>query len=127
MSNLKAGRAFSRDRAHRKAMMVNLANAMIMSEDGHIRTTVPKAKELRRMLERLVTKSADSSLATRRLLLSRLGNNTDAVNKLLSDVGPRFAKRPGGYLRILKDGFRAGDNAPMAYVLWSDLGGEQAK
>ena len=121
MSNLKAGRAFSRNRAHRKAMMINLATAMIMS-DGHIRTTVPKAKELRRMLERLVTKSRTNTLAVRRLLLSRLNNNNDAVNKLLNDLGPRFATRPGGYLRVLKDGYRAGDNAPMAYVLWSDQG-----
>lgn len=106
-------RKLNRTSAHRKAMLQNMMNSLI--EHEAIKTTVPKAKELRRVLEPMITLAKVDSVANRRLAFSRL-RNRDSVTKLFADLGPRFAKRPGGYTRILKMGFRVGDNAPMAYM-----------
>lgn len=106
-------RKLNRTSAHRKAMLQNMMNSLIYHEA--IKTTLPKAKELRRVVEPMITLAKVDSVANRRLAFSRL-RNRDSVTKLFTDLGPRFAKRPGGYLRILKMGFRVGDNAPMAYV-----------
>lgn len=106
-------RKLNRTSAHRKAMLQNMVNSLI--EHEAIKTTVPKAKELRRVLEPMITLAKVDSVANRRLAFSRL-RNRDSVTKLFTDLGPRFAKRPGGYTRILKMGFRVGDNAPMAYM-----------
>jgi large subunit ribosomal protein L17 len=113
MRHRKSGRKFSRTSAHRKAMFRNMTSSLV--EHELIKTTVPKAKELRRVAEPLITLSKNDSVANRRLAFSRLRDNA-AVAKLFNELGPRFSERPGGYLRILKCGFRAGDNAPMAYV-----------
>ncbi len=107
MRHQKAGRKFNRTSAHRQAMLSNMAASLFKHE--LIKTTLPKAKELRRVAEPLIT------LANRRLAFSRLRDKV-AVGNLFTTLGPRYANRPGGYLRILKCGFRAGDNAPMAYV-----------
>jgi large subunit ribosomal protein L17 len=109
MRHRKSGRKFSRTSAHRKAMFRN------MTEHELIKTTLPKAKELRRVAEPLITLSKNDSVANRRLAFSRLRDDA-AVAKLFNELGPRYNERPGGYLRILKCGFRAGDNAPMAFV-----------
>lgn len=108
-----AGRAFGRSSSHRKATMQSVAVALIKHE--LIRTTVPKAKELRRLAEPLITRAGEDSVHNRRIAFSRL-RDKDAVQKLFSELGPRYKARPGGYLRIMRCGFRAGDNAPMAYV-----------
>ncbi|MGQ0699690.1 MAG: 50S ribosomal protein L17 [Panacagrimonas sp.] len=113
MRHGNAGRAFGRTGSHRKATMQAVAVALFKHE--LIRTTVPKAKELRRMAEPLITRAKEDSVHNRRIVFARL-RDRDAVQKLFNDLGPRFVKRPGGYLRILRCGFRAGDNAPMAYV-----------
>jgi len=113
MRHLKSGRKLNRDSAHRKAMFRNMASSLIANEI--IKTTVPKAKELRRVAEPLITLAKEDSVAHRRLAFDRL-RDRDVVTKLFNELGPRYAERPGGYLRILKCGFRAGDNAPMAYV-----------
>ena len=113
MRHLKSGRKFSRTSAHRKAMFVNMAASLIKHE--LIRTTLPKAKELRRVAEPLITMGKTDGVANRRLAMSRL-QDKEAVGTLFTVLGPRYRERPGGYLRILKCGFRAGDNAPMAYV-----------
>lgn len=113
MRHQKSGRKFSRTSAHRKAMFVNMAASLIKHE--LIRTTLPKAKELRRVAEPLITMGKVDGVANRRLAMSRL-QDKEAVGKLFVEVGPRYRERAGGYLRILKCGFRAGDNAPMAYV-----------
>ena len=113
MRHQKAGRKFNRTSAHREAMFRNMAASLIKSE--LIKTTLPKAKELRRVAEPLITLAKVDSVANRRLAFSRL-RDKEAVGTLFTTVGPRYAARPGGYLRILKCGFRAGDNAPMAYV-----------
>ena len=113
MRHQKAGRKFSRTSAHRDAMFSNMAASLI--KHGAIRTTLPKAKELRRVAEPLITLAKNDGVANRRLAFSRL-RDKDAVGTLFVEHGPRYAQRPGGYLRILKCGFRAGDNAPMAYV-----------
>ena len=113
MRHRKSGRKFSRTSAHRKAMFRNMAASLV--EHELIKTTLPKAKELRRVAEPLITLSKTDSVANRRLAFSRLRNDA-AVAKLFEELGPRYSERPGGYLRILKCGFRAGDNAPMAYV-----------
>ena len=113
MRHLKSGRRLNRNASHRKAMFRNLAAALIQHEQ--IKTTLPKAKELRRVAEPLITLGKSPSLANRRLAYARLGNRS-AVSKLFDDLGVRFKDRPGGYLRILKCGPRRGDNAPMAYV-----------
>ncbi|WP_027857430.1 50S ribosomal protein L17 [Marinobacterium jannaschii] len=113
MRHRKSGRKFSRTSAHRKAMFKNMAVSLF--EHEVIKTTLPKAKELRSYAEPLITLAKDDSVANRRLAFARTGNKV-AVGKLFNELGPRYAQRPGGYIRILKCGFRAGDNAPMAYV-----------
>src|SRR5690606_3708781 len=109
----KAGRKFNRTSAHRAAMFSNMAASLFKHE--LIKTTLPKAKELRRVAEPLVTPAKVDRVANRRLASSRL-RDKEAVGNLSTTLGPRYASRPGGYLRILMCGFRAGDNAPMAYV-----------
>jgi large subunit ribosomal protein L17 len=113
MRHQKSGRKFNRNSSNRQAMFRNMAASLIKHE--LIRTTLPKAKELRRVAEPLITLAKTDGVANRRLAFSRL-RDKQAVGKLFVELGPRFATRPGGYLRILKCGFRAGDNAPMAYV-----------
>ena len=113
MRHQKAGRKFSRTSAHRQAMFKNMAASLFKHE--LIKTTLPKAKELRRVAEPLITLAKVDSVANRRLAFARLRDN-EAVGNLFTILGPRYATRPGGYLRLLKCGFRAGDNAPMAYV-----------
>ncbi|KIP84810.1 50S ribosomal protein L17 [Stenotrophomonas sp. 169] len=113
MRHQKSGRKFSRTSAHREAMFKNMAASLFKHE--LIKTTLPKAKELRRVAEPLITLAKVDSVANRRLAFARLRDN-EAVGNLFTILGPRYASRPGGYLRLLKCGFRAGDNAPMAYV-----------
>lgn len=113
MRHQKSGRKFSRTSAHRDAMFTNMAASLI--KHGLIRTTLPKAKELRRVAEPLITLAKNDGVAQRRLAFSRL-RDAEAVGTLFTDLGPRYKERQGGYTRILKCGFRAGDNAPMAYV-----------
>jgi len=113
MRHLKSGRKLNRTSSHRKAMFTNMAASLI--EHEVIKTTLPKAKELRRVAEPLITLAKTDSVANRRLAFSRLRNDA-AVGKLFAELGPRYETRPGGYLRILKYGFRAGDKAPMAIV-----------
>jgi large subunit ribosomal protein L17 len=113
MRHQKSGRKFSRTSAHREAMFVNMAASLFKHE--LIRTTLPKAKELRRVAEPLITIGKVDGVANRRLAMSRL-RDKEAVGKLFVELGPRYKERPGGYLRIMKCGFRPGDNAPMAYV-----------
>ena len=113
MRHQKAGRKFSRTSAHREAMFKNMASSLFKHE--LIKTTLPKAKELRRVAEPLITLAKVDSVANRRLAFARL-RDKEAVGNLFTILGPRYNARPGGYLRILKCGFRAGDNAPMAYV-----------
>ncbi|MDI3325190.1 50S ribosomal protein L17 [Pontibacterium granulatum] len=113
MRHRKSGRKFSRTSAHRKAMFKNMAVSLF--EHELIRTTLPKAKELRRHAEPLITLAKNDTVANRRLAFARTGSKV-AVGKLFNELGPRYAQRPGGYIRILKCGFRPGDNAPMAYV-----------
>ncbi len=113
MRHGNAGRSFGRTSSHRKATMQSVAVALLKHE--LIRTTVPKAKELRRLAEPLITRAKVDSVHNRRIAFARL-RDRDAVQKLFDVLGPRYNKRPGGYLRVLRCGFRAGDNAPMAYV-----------
>ena len=113
MRHQKSGRKFSRTSAHREAMFKNMAASLFKHE--LIKTTLPKAKELRRVAEPLITLGKVDSVANRRLAFARL-RDKEAVGNLFTMLGPRYQGRPGGYLRILKCGFRAGDNAPMAYV-----------
>ena len=113
MRHQKSGRKFSRTSSHREAMFKNMAASLFKHE--LIKTTLPKAKELRRVAEPLITLAKVDSVANRRLAFARLRDN-EAVGNLFTILGPRYANRPGGYLRLLKCGFRAGDNAPMAYV-----------
>ncbi|MGV6817206.1 MAG: 50S ribosomal protein L17 [Thiotrichales bacterium] len=113
MRHRKAGRQFNRNSSHRKAMMQNLTNNLFRHE--LIKTTLPKAKELRRAAEPLITLAKEDSVHRRRLAFARM-RDKEMVGKLFSDLAPRYQNRPGGYLRILKCGNRAGDNAPMAYV-----------
>jgi large subunit ribosomal protein L17 len=113
MRHLNSGRQLNRDSAHRKAMFRNMAVSLFRHEI--IKTTLPKAKELRRTAEPLITMAKSDSVAKRRLAFSRL-RDRDVVTKLFNELGPRYESRPGGYLRILKCGFRPGDNAPMAIV-----------
>ena len=113
MRHRNIGRQLSRSSSHRKATLKNLTSALFRHEI--IRTTLPKAKELRRVAEPMITMAKTDSLARRRLIFSRL-RDRDMVTKLFNDLGPRFKARPGGYLRILKCGFRPGDCAPMALV-----------
>ncbi|MDH5602232.1 MAG: 50S ribosomal protein L17 [Gammaproteobacteria bacterium] len=113
MRHRHSGRQLNRNSSHRKAMFKNMSVSLF--EHELIRTTVAKAKELRRTAEKLITLAKVDSVANRRLAYSRL-RDRDAVTKLFNELGPRYANRPGGYLRILKCGFRTGDKAPMAYV-----------
>jgi large subunit ribosomal protein L17 len=113
MRHQKSGRHLSRTSAHRTAMFKNMAASLIRHE--LIKTTLPKAKELRRVAEPLITLSKRDSVANRRLAFARLRDDA-AVAKLFTELGPRYNARPGGYLRILKCGYRQGDKAPMAYV-----------
>ena len=113
MRHQKSGRKLNRTSSHRHAMFRNMAASLIRHEE--IRTTLPKAKELRRVAEPLITMAKSPSLAGRRLAFARLRDSA-AVAKLFDELGPRFQDRPGGYTRILKCGFRTGDHAPMALV-----------
>lgn len=108
-----SGRQLSRNSSHRKAMLRNMTSSLFRHEV--IKTTLPKAKELRRVAEPLITRAKTDSLANRRLVFDRI-RDRDMVGKLFAELGPRYKERPGGYLRILKCGFRRGDNAPMAIV-----------
>ncbi len=106
-------RKLNRTSSHRLAMLRNMMNSLI--EHEAIKTTVPKAKELRKVIEPMITLAKKDTVPNKRLAFNRL-RNRDSVTKLFSDLGPRFATRPGGYTRILKMGFRDGDNAPMALI-----------
>ena len=115
MRHMKAGRTFNRDTNARKALFIGLAKNLIEKEQ--IKTTLPKAKDLRTVVEKMITRAKVDSVANRRLIASELGNGSDAtVKKLFTVLGPRYAKRPGGYTRVLKAGFRYGDAAPMAII-----------
>jgi len=113
MRHQKSGRTLGRKSSHRKAMYQNMAASLIRHET--IRTTLPKAKELRRVVEPLITLAKQDGVSRRRLAFDRL-RDKEIVGKLFTDLGPRFKDRPGGYLRILKIGYRPGDSAPMAVV-----------
>ncbi|MBU3643818.1 MAG: 50S ribosomal protein L17 [Candidatus Methylopumilus sp.] len=113
MRHRNSNRKLNRTSSHRQAMLRNMANSLLRHEV--IKTTLPKAKELRRIAEPLITLGKSATLANRRLAFSRL-RDRDIVGKLFNELGPRYNTRPGGYLRILKCGFRDGDNAPMALV-----------
>ena len=113
MRHRKSGRQLNRNSSHRQAMFRNMASSLVKHE--LIKTTLPKAKELRRVVEPLITLAKTDSVANRRLAFART-RDKEVVGKLFSDLGPRYAERPGGYTRILKCGFRTGDNAPMAYI-----------
>ncbi len=113
MRHQKSGRKLNRNSSHRKAMFKNMASSLFKHQI--IKTTLPKAKELRRVAEPLITLAKEDSVAHRRLAFDRL-RDKEAVGILFTDLGPRYQERPGGYLRILKCGYRTGDKAPMAYV-----------
>jgi len=113
MRHRKSGRQLNRNSPHRSAMFRNMAGSLI--EHEVIKTTLPKAKELRRVVEPLITLAKEDTVANRRLAFSRT-RSKETVGKLFSELGPRFKERPGGYTRILKCGYRAGDAAPMAYI-----------
>jgi len=123
MRHRNSGRKFNRNSSHRTAMFKNMASSLVDHEI--IRTTLPKAKELRGVIEPLITLSKEDTVANRRLAFSRLGDR-DAVTKLFADIGPRSVSRPGGYVRVLKMGLRAGDKAPMAIVELVDRNIEEA-
>lgn len=113
MRHRKSGRQLNRNSSHRKAMFSNMASSLVTHEV--IKTTLPKAKELRRVIEPLITLAKNDSVANRRLAFARTRND-EVVAKLFNELGPRFASRAGGYTRILKCGVRTGDKAPMAYI-----------
>ena len=117
MRHRNGPRKLNRTTSHRLAMLRNMCNSMIMHEA--IKTTLPKAKELRSVVEPLITLGKESTLANRRLAFNRT-RDRDVVAKLFNELGPRYKARPGGYTRILKMGFRVGDNAPMAFVEFVD-------
>ena len=123
MRHRKSGRQLNRNSSHRKAMFSNMANSLFDHEI--IRTTLPKAKELRRVAEPLITMAKADSVANRRLAFSRL-RDKETVGKLFSILGPRYKERPGGYTRIMKCGYRTGDKAPMAYIELVDRSAESA-
>lgn len=122
MNHRKTGRRLNRTCSHIKALKKNLSLALL--KNGQIKTTLPKAKELRRFVEPLITLAKEDSVANRRLAFARLRND-EVVAKLFTDIAPRFKDRPGGYSRVLKCGFRPGDNAPMAII--ELLGWREAK
>lgn len=124
MRHRKSGRQLNRNSSHRIAMFRNMASSLF--EHEVIKTTLPKAKELRRIVEPLITLAKTDSVANRRLAFSRL-RDKEMVAKLFSDVAPRFSTRPGGYTRVLKCGFRSGDAAPMAYIELVERSTEEAK
>ncbi len=113
MRHRKSGRQLNRNSTHRKAMFQNMTVSLLQHEV--IKTTLPKAKELRRVAEPLITMARNDTVHKRRIAFNRLRDRA-TVTKLFNELGPRYKDRPGGYLRILKTGFRPGDNAPMAYV-----------
>ncbi|WP_018984663.1 50S ribosomal protein L17 [Salinimonas chungwhensis] len=113
MRHRKSGRQLNRNSSHRQAMFKNMAGSLVKHEV--IKTTLPKAKELRRVIEPLITLAKQDSVANRRLAFARTGDK-EVVGKLFNDLGPRYEARPGGYTRILKCGYRTGDSAPMAFV-----------
>ena len=113
MRHRKSGKRLNRNSSHRKAMFQNMAVSLMQHEV--IKTTLPKAKELRRVVEPLITMSKDDSVSRRRVAFARL-RDRETVTKLFNELGPRYKERPGGYMRILKCGFRTGDKAPMAIV-----------
>lgn len=113
MRHRKSGRQLNRNSSHRKAMFKNMAVSLLRHEI--IKTTLPKAKELRRVVEPIITRAKVDSVANRRVIFARTRDN-EVTAKLFAEIGPRYQDRPGGYVRILKCGFRKGDNAPMAYV-----------
>ena len=113
MRHRNSGRKLNRNSSHRKAMFRNMATSLFHHEV--IKTTLPKAKELRGVAEPMITMAKDDSVAKRRTIFSRL-RDRDIVGKLFNELGPRYKERPGGYIRILKCGFRSGDKAPMAFV-----------
>ncbi len=121
MRHRNTGRQLSRNSSHRKALLQSLTNSLLRHEA--IKTTLPKAKELRRVAEPLITRAKEDSVHNRRIVFARLRDDA-VVAKLFTELGPRYQQRPGGYLRITKCGFRAGDNAPMAYVSLVDGAGE---
>ena len=123
MRHRKSGRQLGRNSSHRKAMYQNMAVSLIQHET--IRTTLPKAKELRRVVEPLITLGKEDGVSRRRLAFDRL-RDKQAVGKLFNELGPRFKDRPGGYLRILKIGYRPGDSAPMALVQLLDQPEQEA-
>lgn len=114
MRHQRAGRKFSRDSKSRKALFLNLSKSLIAKEQ--IKTTLPKAKDLRRVVEKIITKSKIDTVANRRLVAAELGNDDVSVKKLFTVLGPRYAKRAGGYTRVLHAGIRYGDAAPMAII-----------
>lgn len=118
MRHRKSGRQLNRNSSHRKAMFQNMANSLFLHEA--IKTTLPKAKELRRVVEPLITKAKSDSVANRRHVFSKLRDD-EMVAKLFTELGPFYKDRPGGYIRILKAGFRSGDKAPMALVQLVDF------
>lgn len=113
MRHRKSGRQLNRNSSHRQAMFRNMANSLFRHE--LIKTTLPKAKELRKVAEPLITMSKTDSVAKRRIAFSRM-RDKEMVGKLFAELGPRYKDRPGGYVRILKCGYRTGDAAPMAFV-----------
>lgn len=113
MRHRQSGRKFNRPAAQRRSLLANQAKSLI--EHERITTTVPKAKELRRYLEPLITRAKESSVHRKRLVFAKLQDRR-AVSKLFDELGPRYKERPGGYTRILKAGFRSGDSAPMAVI-----------
>lgn len=113
MRHRKSGRQLNRNSSHRQAMFRNMASSLVKHEV--IKTTLPKAKELRRVIEPLITLAKQDSVANRRLAFART-RDKEVVGKLFNELGPRYTERPGGYTRIMKCGFRTGDNAPMAFV-----------
>ena len=124
MRHRQSGRKLNRNSSHRSAMFRNMTISLV--EHELIKTTLPKAKELRRFAEPLITLSKTDSVANRRLAFDRL-RNKETVGKLFNELGPRYEARPGGYLRIMKAGYRAGDNAPMAIVELVDRPAEESE
>lgn len=124
MRHRKSGRKLGRTSAHRTALMRNMTKSLIAH--GEIRTTLPKAKELRRVVEPLVTLAGEDSVARRRRAFSRLRDEA-VVARLFGELGPRYRERPGGYLRIIKAGFRPGDNAPIAIVQFVEQANDEDK
>ncbi len=113
MRHRQSGRQLGRNSSHRQAMFKNMAVSLLRHEI--IKTTLPKAKELRRVVEPMITRAKQDSVANRRIIFART-RDAEVTAKLFTEIGPRYQDRPGGYIRILKCGFRTGDKAPMAYV-----------